>query len=77
MNYVLKQVNVLWYLVVIMEIGTDALDFDFVYVDPQVQKTEVDSVYSQDLSEPLIPGSCILIKGTIRPQCKRFVYFYF
>ncbi|CAH1124545.1 unnamed protein product [Ceutorhynchus assimilis] len=56
-----------------MEVASDALDFDFCFVDSQVAKlAEPDAIYGRELQEPLVPGSCVVIRGTIRPQCKRF-----
>uniref|UniRef100_A0AAR5PV27 Galectin n=1 Tax=Dendroctonus ponderosae TaxID=77166 RepID=A0AAR5PV27_DENPD len=56
-----------------MEVASEALDFDFEIVsnDSQVSK-QTEAAYTQDLSEPLRPGSCIVLRGTVRPQCKRF-----
>ncbi|XP_048521324.1 galectin-8 isoform X3 [Dendroctonus ponderosae] len=33
---------------------------------------QTEAAYTQDLSDPLRPGSCIVLRGTVRPQCKRF-----
>ncbi|XP_066154476.1 galectin-8-like isoform X3 [Euwallacea fornicatus] len=38
---------------------------------PQVNKA-ADAVYVKDINEPLKPGSCIVIRGTVKPHCKRF-----
>lgn len=57
-----------------MEVASEAIDFDFELVsnDLQVPK-QTEAAYIQDLSEPLRPGSCIVLRGTVRPQCKRYV----
>lgn len=52
-----------------MDEAIEALEYDFLD-DSQIAEP-ADATYSQDIPEPLCPGSCIIIRGTVKPQCKR------
>ncbi|KAL1509705.1 hypothetical protein ABEB36_004402 [Hypothenemus hampei] len=38
----------------------------------QANNEAADTIFTKDLTEPLKPGSCIIIRGTIKLYCKRF-----
>lgn len=58
-----------------MEVATEALDFDFVILDRQISEVDEATRFAEDIVQTLTPGSCVVIKGKVRSECKRFVLF--